>query len=127
MMPTATADLGPAPDPSSFTLVTANATGTPTGVKVPTDLNGRLGLTKLTIALPPSDDPQKMLAQNVELLNYMRAAFAIDVVGAAGKDYTSVSDAMAQRAVDVAFLSPAAYALAYRDAGASPLVNGETG
>jgi len=127
MTPTATADLGPAPDPSSFTLVTANATGNPNGVKVPTDLNGRLGLTKLTIALPPSDDPQKMLAQNAELLNYMRAAFAIDVVGAAGKDYTSVSDAMAQRAVDVAFLSPAAYALAYRDAGASPLVNGETG
>lgn len=127
MMPIATADLGPAPDPSSFTLVTANATGNPNGVKVPTDLNGRLGLTKLTIALPPSDDPQKMLAQNAELLNYMRAAFAIDVVGAAGKDYTSVSDAMAQRAVDVALLSPAAYALAYRDAGASPLVQGETG
>lgn len=122
----AATDLGPAPDPSNFSLITANATGNPTGVKVPADLNGRLSLKKLTIALPPSDDPQKTLAQNAELLNYLRAAFAIDVVGVAGKDYTSVSDAMAQRAVDVAFLSPAAYALAYRDAGAAPLVQGET-
>lgn len=124
-MATAAVDLGPAPDPSSFSLITANATGNPTGVKVPTDLNGRLSLKKLTVGLPASDDPRKTLAQHAELLNYLRAAFAIDVVGAASKDYTSVSDAMAQRAVDVAFLSPAAYALAYRDAGASPIVQGE--
>jgi len=117
---------GDIPDPEDFNLVSARAMGTPTGANAPADLNGRLSLPRLVVSLPISDDPQRMLADHRELLAYLRTAFAIDVIGVAGRDYTSIVDAMAQRAVDVAFLTPVAYALAYRDAGANPILHGET-
>ncbi len=99
--------------PGSF--VTANASTNLSGVNTPMDLGGQLSLSRLVVAFPPTDDPDRTLNDYADLLAYLRAAFNIDVIGAANRSGTAIVDAMRNKQLDLAFLPSYAYLLAQRE------------
>lgn len=120
----------PAPAPQQVIALprgfeTLTASGNPSRATVPTDLAGRLSLRRLTVALLPANDPKRSLADNADMLAYLRAALNIEVVGAAAQSPAAVLDALRRKSVDLAFLSAAAYIVGHTDANAQALVQGE--
>lgn len=105
--------------------VLATAAGVATGARPPTDLRGKLTLAGINYAPMPAPDGARQLADNQEILAYLRAAMLIPVVGKAAPTYAATLNALREKSVDVAMLSPLAYILARDTAGVQPLVQGE--
>ncbi len=120
--PSATAVSAPKLSGAFQTVLAGNR---PANVMVPTDLTGRLSLKQLTVALLPSNDPRKTLADNSEFLAYLRATFNIDVVGAATNSPVAVLNALKSKSIDFAFMSADQYIVAHDGANAQVVIQGE--
>lgn len=101
------------------------AVSLPPGVAAPTDLMGRLTISRLTVALPSTADTKAALADNADLLAYIKQAFGVDIVGVVSPSPFATTEALRMRMVDVAFLDPFAYLYAKNGGFAQSLVQGE--
>lgn len=90
------------------------------------DLKGKLSLQKLSVAFIPAEDAGKTLADNKDLIAYLKQVFGIDVTGAVGTSYSAVIEAQRAKKVDVAFYGPFSYILGHEEANAQALIQGQT-
>lgn len=90
------------------------------------DYKGKLSLEKLSIAFIPAEDAAKTLADNKDLLAYLKQVFGIEVTGAVGTSYSAVIEAQRAKKVDIAFYGPFSYILGNVEANAQALIQGET-
>lgn len=90
------------------------------------DLKGKLSLQQLNVAFIPAEDAAKTLADNKDLLAYLKQVFGIEVAGAVGTSYSAVIEAQRAKKVELAFYGPFSYILAHEEANAQALIQGET-
>ncbi len=99
--------------------------GSLSNIAVPGDLKGRLSVLRLTVALPFAADGAKALADNADLLAYLRQALGIEVTGVVPPTAPAQLDLLRAKSVDLAFLAPITYIAARDEKFVQSVVQGE--
>lgn len=105
----------------------ATAVGTPIGATVPVNLLGQLNtIPGVRFALLPGENALQELADNGEILAFLRASLGKPIAAKVSADYATVVNALNAKTVDIAYFSPLAYIYAKPLASLAPLVQGES-
>jgi len=104
----------------------ATAVGTPISATPPVDLVGQLKESGLRFALLPGQNPMQEIADNGEILAFLRASLGKPIAGKVSAEYATVVNALNAKTVDIAYFSPLAYIWAKPKASLTPMIQGES-